>query len=148
MLFRSQAYTSAMAILTPAQREVVVKRFNDEAYVPSVPSLTATVPASLESLKPHDIVQVFVLERQALGLTEDQVKELDAMHIAVRDEPHRYTEQAHGPKGPRHLMMEPMISKRRAYNDAMSVLTPDQQERAGKTFRAAGYKPPLKELTK
>jgi len=31
---------------------------------------------------------VFVLERQALGLTEDQVKELDAMHIAVRDEPH------------------------------------------------------------
>lgn len=148
MISRKQAYAGAIVILTPAQREVVVKRFDDPAYVPSVPSLAATVPGSLESLKPHEIVQLFVLERQALGLTEDQVKELDAMHIAVRDEPHRYTAQAHVPKGPRHLMMEPMISKRRAYNDAMSFLTPDQQRRAGQAFRADGYKPPVKEFAK
>jgi len=148
MVSQKQAYTDALAILTPAQREVVVTRFNDPAYVPSVPSLAATVPASLESLKPHQIVQVFVLERQALALTDDQVKELDAMHIAIRDEPHRYTARTHGAKGPRHLMMEPMISKRRAYNDALSVLTPDQRELAGKRFRTAGYKPALQELTK
>ena len=141
MISRTEAYAAAMAILTPRQRTEVAKRFDDPAYVPEVPSLAATVPAALEPLEPHEIVQAFVAERQALGLTADQAKALTELHLAVRDEPHRYTAQAHGPKGPRHLMMEPMISKRRAYNDALSVLTPEQQKRAGKLFRAPGYRP-------
>jgi hypothetical protein len=148
MISRERAYADALSILTPDQRQAVVQRFEDPDYVPSVPSLASTVPTSLESLKPHEIVQGFVAERQGLGLTDDQVKDLQALHVAVRDEPHRYTEKQHGGKGPRHLMMEPMISKRRAYNDALSYLTPEQQKRADKQFRAAGYKPALDEATK
>ena len=148
MVSQQRAYNDAMAILTPAQQKAVVNRFDDPDYVPEVPSLAATVPASLASLKPHGIVEVFLAEGRTLDLTADQVKDLNALHIAVRDERHRYTVQAHGPKGPRHLMMEPMISKRRAYNDALSILSPDQQQRAQKTFRADGYKPPVKQPAK
>ena len=147
MISRDKAYNEALAILTPAQREAVVKRFNAPDYVPLVPSLATQVPASLEGLKPHEIVQVFSTEAAALGLSEDQVKDLQELHAAVRDEPHSYTPMTPG-KGQQHLMMEPMISKRRAYNDALSILTPDQQERAYKQFNAPGYKrPALKDVS-
>jgi hypothetical protein len=148
MISRNRAYNGAMAILTPAQRPTVVQRFNAPDYAPAIPSLADDVPASLEGLKPHQIVQVFLAERQSLGLTEAQVRDLDRLHIAVRDEPHRYTQHTHGAKGQPHLMMEPMISKRRAYNDAMSYLTADQQAQAGRRFRAAGYKPTPADATK
>ena len=39
-------------------------------------------------------------------------------------------------------MMEPMISKRRAYNDAISFLTQEQRERSMKRFNAPAYKAP------
>lgn len=147
MISRDKAYNEALAILTPAQRETVIKRFNAPDYVPVVPSLATQVPASLEGLKPHEIVQVLSTEATALGLSEDQVKDLQELHAAVRDEPHSYTPMTPG-KGQQHLMMEPMISKRRAYNDALSILTPDQQERAYKQFNAPGYKPPaLKDVS-
>jgi len=142
MISREKAYNEALAILTPTQRDAIIKRFNAPDYVPVVPSLATKVPASLESLKPHEIVQVFAAEAAALGLNEDQVKDLGELHVAVRDEPHRYTPMTPGSKAHQHLMMEPMISKRRAYNDALSILTPDQQDRAYKRFNAPGYKPP------
>ena len=40
------------------------------------------------------------------------------------------------------MMMEPMISQRRAYNDALSYLTKDQQLAADRLFRSPGYKAP------
>ena len=141
MISRRKAYSDALAVLTPAQRDVVLKRFNEEGYVAVVPSLASKVPASLERLKPHEIVQVFAAEAEALGLTQNQVEELESLHLAVRDEPHRYTRRAAPGKAHQQRVMEPMISRRRAYNDALSYLTPDQQERAIKLFNSPSYKP-------
>ena len=142
MISREKAYTDALAVLTPDQRGAVIKRFNDPDYVPMVPSLVFKVPSSLEGLKPHEIVQVFSAEGEALELSEDQMRELQALHIVVRDEPHRYTRMSPPGKAHQHQMMEPMISKRRAYNDAMSFLTPEQRESAMKRFNAPAYKAP------
>lgn len=89
MISREKAYTKALAVLTPAQRGAVIKRFNDPDYVPMVPSLASRVPTSLEGLKPHEIVQVFSAEAEALELSKDQMHDLQALHLAVRDEPHR-----------------------------------------------------------
>ena len=113
MISRKKAYTDALAVLTPAQRGAVIKRFNDPDYVPMVPSLASQVPSSLEGLKPHEIVQVFSAEAEVLELSEDQMHDLQALHLAVRDEPHRYTSRTPPGKAHRRLMMEPMISKRR-----------------------------------
>jgi hypothetical protein len=44
--------------------------------------------------------------------------------------------------------MEPMISQRRAYNDALSYLTKHQQLAADKLFRSPGYKAPAIEASK
>ena len=141
MISANEAYGRALRILTPDQRSALARRLDDSAFVPVVPSLAAEVPASLTGLKPHEIPQAFVSEREGLGLSTDQVKNLDALHVAIRDEKHRYEQRAHGPKGHPHMMMEPMISKRRAYNDALSYLTLEQQTTAGRLFRAANYQP-------
>ena len=140
MITQDKAYTDALAELTPAQRNAVLKRFNDADYVPVVPSLASRVPASLEGLKPHEIVQVFAAEAGALGLSQNQVKDLESLHVAVRDESHRYTMRGAPGKAHMNRIMEPMISRRRAYNDALSYLTPDQQERAIKLFNTRSYK--------
>jgi len=143
MISSKKAYSDALAVLTPAQRNAVLKRFNDEDYVPVVPSLASKVPASLEGLKPHEIVQVFAAEAGPLGLSQNQVGDLESLHVAVRDEPHSYTRRAAPSKAHMRRVMEPMISRRRAYNDALSYLTPDQQERAIKLFNGPSYKPPV-----
>jgi len=140
MISQEKAYSDALAVLTPAQRNSVLERFNDEGYVPVVPSLASKVPASLEGLKPHEIVQVFAAEAGALGLSQNQVEDFESLHVAVRDEPHRYTRRGAPGKTHMNLIMEPMISRRRAYNDALSYLTPDQQERAIKLFNTRSYK--------
>ena len=136
-----EAYSGAMGILNRAQRAAVVKRLDAPDYVPVVPSLASAVPPAFEGLEPHRIVQAVAAEQGALHLTQDQIRGLDALHVAVRDEPHQYRKAVHGPKGKKHLMMEPMISKRRAYNDALSYLTADQQQTADRLFRSATYKP-------
>ena len=140
MVSQEKAYADALAVLTPAQRSAVLKRFNDKGYVPVVPSLASKVPASLEGLKPHEIVQAFAAEAGGLGLSQNQVKDLESLHVAVRDESHRYAMRGAPGKAHMNRIMEPMISRRRAYNDALSYLTPDQQERAIKLFNTGSYK--------
>jgi hypothetical protein len=142
MISQERAYRDALAILTTTQREQLERKFEAPGYVPTVPSLATAVPTSLEGLKPHEIVEAFVAERSSLGLSAQQVRDLTALHIAVRDEPHRYTRKAHGARGPEHMMMEPMITKRRAYNDALSYLTPEQQDCAVRRFREPSYRAP------
>ena len=127
MISQERAYRDALAILTTTQRDQLERNFGAPGYKPTVPSLATAVPPSLESLQPHEIVEAFLAERETLGLSGQEVLDLHALHIAVRDELHRYTRKAHGAKGPEHMMMEPMITKRRAYNDALSYLTADQQ---------------------
>ena len=82
------------------------------------------------------------------SLTDEQVAQLDSLHVAVRDEAHRYTTQQHGGKGQPHKMMEPMISQRRAYNDALSYLTKDQRLAADRLYRSPGYKAPAIQASK
>ena len=147
MISQERAYTDALAILTVNQREQLGRTFEAPGYVPTVPSLAAAVPTSLEALKPHEIVEAFLAERETLGLSAQQVLDLHTLHLAVRDEAHRYARKAHG-KGPEHMMMEPMITKRRAYNDALSYLTPAQQDVAARRFRDPAYRAPVKDAAK
>jgi hypothetical protein len=142
MISRVEAYNTALGILTPVQQEAIVRRFGESDFVPMLPSLVSELPSSLESLKPHEIVQVFIIQSGALSLDENQVGDLRSLHGLVRDEPHRYSTMTPGSQRTGHRMMEPMISRRRAYNDALSYLSPEQQERAVRHFNAAGYKPP------
>jgi hypothetical protein len=148
MISQDRAYRDALAILTTTQRDQLERTFGTPGYMPTVPSLATAVPPSLEALKPHEIVEAFLAERETLGLSGQQVLDLHSLHLAVRDELHRYARKAHGAKGPEHLMMEPMITKRRAYNDALSYLTADQQARAAARFRDPAYRAPVKDPTK
>lgn len=141
MISADSAYRQALTVLNPDQRSTLARLLADTTFVPVVPSLATEVPASLDDLKPHEIPQAFLAERQRLGLSDAQVQSLEALHVAIRDEPHRYEKHSPGPKGHPHMMMEPMVSKRRAYNDALSYLTTEQQTEAGRIFRAANYKP-------
>jgi Spy/CpxP family protein refolding chaperone len=141
MISQEKAYADALAVLTPAQRSATLERFNDEGYVPVVPSLASKVPTSLEGLKPHEIVQAFAAEAGPLGLSQSQVEDLGSLHVAVRDERHSYTMRGAPGKAHGQRMMEPMISRERAYNDALSYLTPGQQEQAIKLFNIPSYKP-------
>ena len=102
------------------------------------------VPAALQSLKPHQIVEAVMAERQALGFTEIQVGRLESLHQAVRTEPHRYV-VAPSMKAHQNVRMTPMISKQRAYADALAILTPDQRTRAAARFGDPSYQLP-KEL--
>jgi hypothetical protein len=99
------------------------------------------VPAALQSLKPHQIVEAVIAERPALGFTEIQVRRLDSLHQAVRTEPHRY-ETAPSLKAHRNVRMKPMISKQRAYTDALAILTADQRTRAAARFGDPEYRLP------
>lgn len=148
MISQERAYTDALAILTVTQREQLERTFEVPEYVPTVPSLATAVPTSLEDLKPHEIVEAFLAERGSLGLSAQQIFDFETLHVAIRDEPHRYTRKAHGARGPEHMMMEPMITRRRAYNDALSYLTPEQQDRAARRFRAPTYRAPQKDAPK
>lgn len=145
MISLQDAYADAMRILAPPQRVSVERRFARADYVPTVPSLATRVPPSLEGLEPHRIVEAIAAEREALRLTPVQVQDLQQLRVAVRDEPHRYRAAAHGPRGKQRLMMEPMISKRRAYNDALSYLSEEQQVAAGRLFRGEQYRPSVGE---
>jgi hypothetical protein len=147
MISQGRAYGDAIAILTTAQREQLERKFEAPGYVPTVPSLATAVPASLDDRKPHEIVAAFLAERGSLGLSAEQIRDLEVLHVAVRDEPHRYARKAHG-RGPEHMMMEPMITKRRAYNDALSYLTPEQQDRAARRFRDPAYRAPQQDAPK
>jgi hypothetical protein len=99
------------------------------------------VPAALQSLKPHQIVEAVIAERQALGFTEIQVARLESLHQAVRTEPHRY-EAAPSLKAHRNVRMQPMISRKRAYADALVILTPDQRTGAAARFGDPSYQLP------
>jgi hypothetical protein len=62
--------------------------------------------------------------------------------VAVRDEPHRDSSKSPASKAHDYQLMESMISKRRTYSDALSILTAEQRARAYKRFNAPGHKAP------
>jgi hypothetical protein len=100
------------------------------------------VPTALQSLKPHQIVEAVMAERQALGFTEIQAERLDSLHQAVRTEPHRYEAARTPGKAHRNVRMKPMISQQQAYADALAILTPDQRTRVAARFGDPEYRLP------
>jgi hypothetical protein len=96
------------------------------------------VPTALRHLKPHQVIEAIAAERQTLGFTEMQIRRLDSLHMAVLNEPHRY-ERAPSPKTHQNVRMAPMVSRQRAFADALTILTPDQRNRAEARFADPEY---------
>lgn len=100
------------------------------------------VPAALRQLKPHQIVEAVSAEQgRSLHLTSAQIRRLDALHVSVRSEPHKY-ERSPSPKTHQNVRMKSMISKRRAYADAMVILTPEQRTQLEAVFNDPAYRLP------
>ena len=100
------------------------------------------VPAALQRLKSHQIVEAVSAEQgTTLHLTSAQIRRLDSLHVAVRSEPHRYSS---GPslKAHQNVRMLPMLSKRQAYTDALTILTPEQRARLEVRFNDPAYQLP------
>ena len=109
----------------------------------SLPAAAQTeVPAALRGLKPHQIVEAVVAERQTLKLTTVQERRLDSLHLAIRSEPHRYEVAPSPGKAHRAVRMQPMIPGQRAYEDALAVLTPEQRAQARARFSDPTYRLP------
>lgn len=109
----------------------------------SVPAAAQNeVPAALQSLKPHQIVQAVAAERQTLDLTAVQERRLDSLDQAIRSEPHRYAAAPSPGKAHQDARMQPMMSDQQAYADALAILTPEQRTRARARFSDADYRLP------
>jgi hypothetical protein len=120
MVTRNQAYADAMAILTPEQRPRAAE------LLTTLPE-TVKVPAALQGLKPHVIVERVLAQRKQLALSDDQVRQLEELHLMIRDEKHRYTHQGGKPHLTTH---QQMVTRSQAFGDAMAILTPDQRLQA------------------
>jgi hypothetical protein len=100
------------------------------------------VPPALGSLRAHQIVEAVAAEGQTLDLTPAQQRQLDSLHLAIRNEPHRYVAGAVPGKAQENFRMRPMVSRQQAYTDALAILAPDQRARAAARFGAADYRLP------
>lgn len=92
------------------------------------------VPASFNSLKPYQVVEFLMAQREVLGLTEQQFAALDAVSLEVRNEKHQFVHRGGKPHRTKHV---PMISRQEAFDRALAVLTPVQQERVANLFPTA-----------
>jgi Spy/CpxP family protein refolding chaperone len=124
MITRNQAYADAMAVLTPEQRGKAM---------PLLTTLPQTVrlPARFKGGKPHQIPERFLEQREKLALGESQVRQLEELHIMIRDEKHRYSHSGGKPHETKH---QRMITRELAFADAMAVLSPEQRLRAVQLF--------------
>ncbi|MEO8636085.1 MAG: hypothetical protein ABI587_12480 [Gemmatimonadales bacterium] len=91
------------------------------------------VPRAFQSLKPHQVVEQIMAQKELLNLTEVQFALLDNLSFAIRNEKHSYTHQGGKHHNTQHI---PMITQRQAYEQALAVLTPDQQARLEALFQA------------
>lgn len=106
-----------MAVLTPEQRPRAIE------LLTTLPQ-TVKVPPALEALKPHEIVQRVLVQGHQLELRDEQVRELEELHVMIRDEKHRYTHRGGKPHETTH---EQMVTRGQAFADAMAILSPDQR---------------------
>jgi len=96
------------------------------------------VPQALRSLKPYQVVEQIMAQREVLALTDDQFARLDDLSTAIRTEKHRFTHQGGKPHETRHV---PMVSRQQAYDEALAILTPDQQATLQALFPAPAPAP-------
>jgi Spy/CpxP family protein refolding chaperone len=96
------------------------------------------VPQAFRGLKPHQVVQQIMAQKEMLDLTDEQFARLDDLSIAIRTEKHSFTHLGGKPHNTQHV---PMVTRRQAYEDALAVLTPDQQARLEALFPAPAPAP-------
>ena len=84
-------------------------------------------PPELKNLKPHEVVEQVLNFQNELGLTDQQVSELNDLHVTIRDEKHQYS---HAGGKPHVSLHQAMVTRGQAYADAMAILTPDQRKQA------------------
>jgi hypothetical protein len=99
------------------------------------------VPAAFRNLKAHQVVEAVAAEREILDLSTVQELRLDSLRRAIRGEPHRYQDAA-STKPIKPVQMRPMISKEKAYAEALAILTPQQRVWAKGRFAAVEYRLP------
>jgi Spy/CpxP family protein refolding chaperone len=92
------------------------------------------VPQAFQSLKPHQVVEQIMAQREVLSLTDEQFARLDDLSLAIRTEKHTFTHQGGKPHVTRHV---PMVTRQEAYQKALAVLTPEQQARLEALFPTA-----------
>lgn len=81
-------------------------------------------PQALRSLKPYQVVEQIMAQRQVLSLTDEQFARLDDLSVAIRTEKHRFTHRGGKPHVTQHLAM---VSQSQAYEQALAILDPAQQ---------------------
>ncbi len=96
------------------------------------------VPATFRNLKPYQVVEQIMAQQQVLNLTNEQFISLDDLSLAIRSEKHRFTHQGGKPHVTQHM---PMLSQQQAYDQALAILTPDQQLRLQALFPAPAPAP-------
>ena len=90
-------------------------------------------PAELTALKPHEVVEQVLGLQQELALTDEQVTQLNGLHVAIRDEKHQYSHTGSKPHSTTH---QAMVTRNQAYADAMAILTPEQRPHAAELLTA------------
>ena len=96
------------------------------------------VPQAFRGLKPHQVVEQIMAQKEVLQLTDEQFARLDNLSIAIRTEKHSFTHQGGKPHNTQHV---PMVTRRQAYDEALAILTPDQQARLEAMFLAPNTAP-------
>jgi Spy/CpxP family protein refolding chaperone len=91
------------------------------------------VPQAFRSLKPYQVVEQIMGQRELLSLTDEQFARLDDLSIAIRNEKHSFIHRGGKPHFTQHV---PMVTQQQAYEKALAVLTPDQQARLEALFQA------------
>jgi Spy/CpxP family protein refolding chaperone len=90
------------------------------------------VPRAFQSLRPYQVVEEIMAQKELLNLTDAQFARLDDLSIAIQNEKHSYTHQGGKHHNTQHI---PMVTRRQAYEQALLVLTPDQQARLEALFQ-------------
>lgn len=94
------------------------------------------VPQAFESLKPYQVVEQIMAFQEILGLNDEQFTRLDDLSVAIRTEKHRWTHHQGGK--PHNMQHVPMVTRQQAYDQALEILTPDQQARLEALVPAPG----------
>jgi Spy/CpxP family protein refolding chaperone len=102
-------------------------------------------PQAFRSLKPYQVVEQIMAQKEVLSLTDQQFAQLDDLSIAIRTEKHTYTHQGGKPHNTQHV---PMVTRQQAYDQALAVLTPEQQGRLESLYQIpAPAQPAPRKLT-
>jgi hypothetical protein len=94
------------------------------------------VPQAFESLKPYQVVEQIMAFQEVLALSDEQVTRLGDLSAALRTEKHQWTHHQGGK--PHSMQHVPMVTKQQAYDQALEILTADQQARLEALFPAPG----------